>query len=145
IELILIQSHDLRGRVAIAAAAAASESAAYARRRQHLSQAEGAARRLDRVGSTWAAGLAAALRAGRLTLSGGGRRRGAGAGVLESLAVAETAFEAANMEVHAHFARRARALVSDSSADLAASEADLARCGVRRPDLLSRVFLPGRW
>ncbi|MEO1083440.1 MAG: hypothetical protein AAFY88_04295, partial [Acidobacteriota bacterium] len=135
IELVLIQSHDLRGRTAVACAAAAEDGAPG----RYLRLAESDARRLERAGSTWALGLAAALRAGLATVEGSPDR------ALEELAVAETAFDAADMTVHAAFAHRCRGLLTDSAREVEAADRTLAIAGIERPELMARTYLPGRW
>lgn len=139
IEMVLVQSHDLRARCALAAVASADDVDA-ANLRPALAAAEADARRLERAGSSWTLGLARTLRAGLATIQAD---RDA---VIEHLAVAQTAFEAAEMSVHAAIARRRMGQVLGHEVDVRAAD-DLLRLGsgIERPDRMADVGAPGRW
>lgn len=116
LEMVFVQSYDLRGRTLLAAAV--QEEAGRA---QRLARVEDHAKRLEKVGSNWSLALASLLRAGCATLGQSQER------VLEALEVAVAAFEASSMDVHASVARLCRAQVlagcpSGEAADRAAAE-----------------------
>lgn len=136
IEMVLVQSHDLRGRATLAAAAREND-----RRFQAglLARAETDARTLDRSGSRWSRGLAAMLRAGAAALGGDGDRAG------ERLADAETHFTAAEMQIHQAIARRRLAELRADDSGVAAADRKLADLGIRNPESMAGVFAPGRW
>ncbi len=138
IEMVLVQSHDLRGRAALAAAC---ETEDRRLRRRRLATATAAARRLERAGSSWALGLASLLRAGAATLAG---ERGA---VVARLELAETAFAGSDMALYAAVARRRRAQISrtDTVPLVALADQTLVNLGVRRPERWSAMLAPGRW
>jgi tetratricopeptide (TPR) repeat protein len=136
IEMVLVQSHDLRGRATLAAAARESDR----RFRAGLTaRVDGDARVLERSGSRWSRGLAAMLRAGVAAAGGDGDRARA------RLAEAETHFEAASMAVHLAVARRRLAELGGDAAGLAAADRQLEEAGIRDPVRLADVFAPGRW
>ncbi len=150
IEMVLIFSHDLRARCALAAAAEASvppeggkwnnvpegdRRNSAGRRSWLLSQAESSARTLERAGSSWPAGLAGLLRAGIADLRG---RRDTTLAHLENAAAD---FEASDMPVHAAIARWSYGRLFAGTA--AAEERVLDRLGVRDRQRLAAVFSPG--
>ena len=134
IEMVLIFSHDLRARCALAAAA---ETGDPRRRSWLLSQAEAEARALVRAGSSWPAALAAMVRAGVADLHG---RRG---DALADLEAAAGDFDASDMPGHAAVARwRHRSLFRGTAAE---EDETLDRLGVRNLARLAAVFSPGGW
>ncbi len=136
IDMILIMSHDLRARCALAAAMEVAPEDA-GRRTWLLGQAESGASALERAGSGWPKALAGLLRAG--VASVGGRRGSA----LAHLETAAAGFEAGDMPVHAAIARwRHGRLFTGAAAD---DERLLERLGIRNPERLAAVFSPGRW
>ncbi len=134
IEMVLILSHDLRARCAVAAAAQIGDDSR--RRSWLLGEAESGARRLERAGSSWPAALAGMLRAG--VASVGGRRGTA----LAHLEAAAGEFEASDMPAHAALARwrHGRFFAAAAPEDMIPG-----RLGVRDPARLAAVFSPGRW
>ncbi len=138
IEMVLILSHDLRARCALAAAAEIGvESRRRGRRSWLLGQAEAGARTLERAGSSWPAALAGLLRAGVASVRG---RRDAALACLEAAA---GDFEASDMPVHAAVARWRYGRWFSGTA--AGEERILERAGGREPERLSAVFSPGTW
>ncbi len=134
IAMVLILSHDLRARCAVAAAV---ESDDPARRSWLLGQAESGARTLDREKSSWPAGLAAMLRAGVASVRG---RRGT---ALAHLETAAGDFDASDMGAHAAIARwRYGRFFRGASA---AEDRTLERLGICNPERLAAVFSPGSW
>ncbi len=134
IEMVLILSHDLRARCAVAAAAQIDDSG---RRSWLLGEAESGARKLERAGSGWATALAGLLRAGIASVSG---RRGTALAHLETTA---GEFEASDMPVHAAVARWRYGRFFAGAAT--PEDRLLNRLGVRDPSRLAAVFSPGRW
>ncbi|MDA8017011.1 MAG: protein kinase [Thermoanaerobaculia bacterium] len=139
IEMVQVQSHDLRARCALAAAASSADIDPM-ELRSARAVAEADARRLERAGSNWTLGLGRTLHAGLATLEGDRDR------VIEHLAVARSAFEAAEMSVHAAIARRRMGQVLGHDVDVRAAD-DLLRLGngIVRPDRIADVGAPGRW
>ena len=149
IEMVLIFSHDLRARCALAAAVelaqdeehpqapAGSRRRLDSRRSWLLSQAEAGAGALERAGASWPAALAGMLRAGVASV------RGARGTALAQLEIAAGRFEASDMPVHAGIARWRYSLLSSGAAE--DSEQILERAGVRNPGSLAAVFSPGHW
>jgi len=136
IEMVLVQSHDLRGRATLAAAAREND-----RRFQAglMARAETDARTLGRSGSRWSRGLAAMLSAGVAALGGdadGARAR---------LVAAGGHFEAAAMAVHRAVARRRLAELEADDSGIAAADRELEELGIRNPRAMADVFAPGRW
>ncbi len=136
IEMVLVQSHDLRGRATLAAAARESD-----RRFQAglLARAENDARVLERSGSRWSRGLATLLRAGVATLRGAVERAAA------RLSEAENHFEAAEMAVHLTVVRRRGAELAGDQTAVAAANRTLRDLGIRQPGRMAGVLAPGRW
>ena len=134
IAMVLILSHDLRARCALAAAA---ECEHPARRSWLLSQAESGARALERERASWPAGLAGLLRAGIASIRG---RRGTALGHLETAA---SDFEASDMAAHVALARWRHGRLLRGTA--IAEDRILDRLGVRSPERLVAVFSPGSW
>ncbi|MEE8524939.1 MAG: AAA family ATPase [Thermoanaerobaculia bacterium] len=136
IEMVLVQSHDLRGRATLAAAAREND-----RRFQAglVVRAETDARTLERSGSRWSRGLAAMLRAGVAALGGAGdRARG-------RLVDAEGHFEAARMKVHRAVARRRLAELRADVSGIGEADRELENLGIRNPRSMADVFAPGPW
>lgn len=135
IEMVLIQSWDLRARCALAAAGETEDRSFIA---HLLAQAEAGARKIESAGSSWSAALAGALRAGAASIRG---HRDTALGQLE---IAARAFSESDMAAHAAVARRRfDRLFSGSAAP--DDERLLQELGVRDPDRLAAVLLPGRW
>ncbi|MEM9558165.1 MAG: protein kinase [Acidobacteriota bacterium] len=133
IEMVLVQSHDLRGRAALAAADATTDERT---RRRLLGVVEESARALVRAESTWARSLATALRGGAAAQAGDRDR------AFEALEVARTGFEACEMSVHAAAARRMLGLLREDESAIAAADDELGRFGIERPAAMTRVVLP---
>lgn len=136
IEMVLVLSHDLRARCALAAAAAADCDPGM--RSWFLDQAEAGARRLERAGSKWSQALASLLRAGHAALL----RRDTEAD--RHLANALTAFDELGMEAHVAVALARRASLGVDGAELDAGRL-LSRLGVERPERVAAVIAPGHW
>ena len=139
IEMVWVQSHDLRGRSALAAAAELQAGGRLAEMRPLLKQASADARRLDRMGTAWPLALASALRAGVASL------RGEPNAALEALAVAEAAFESADMAIHAAAVQRHRALVEGDAREIEAADQVMVGAGIARPDRFAFMLSPGHW
>lgn len=134
IEMVLVQSWDLRGRCALAAAASAEGGRA---RRRLLGQAEQAARRIGQARSSWARALQDALLAGiRL-------ERGDKAGARRHLEAAEPAFAASEMSVHLGVVRLRLAKLAGVGYE--AADAELRDLGVVRPEGMAAILMPGSW
>ena len=129
IEMVLILSHDLKARCALAAAVDDSE-----RRSWLLSQAESGASILERARSSWPTALASLLRAGVASVRG---QRGT---ALAHFEAAASYFEASDMPVHAAVARLRYGRLFTGAAT--AEERFLDRLGVRNPERLTAVFSP---
>ncbi len=128
----------LRARAAIAAATA--PDAAPALRRRRLAEATDAADAVARLPATWSRGLTAMIR-GAVAGAHGDRD-----GAITELAVAEVHLERAGMRAYAWAARARRGalLGGDTGALLVArSHAELVAVGVRRPDRMIAMILPG--
>ena len=134
IAMVLILSHDLRARCALAAAA---ESDDPTRRSWLLDQAESAAHTLDRERSSWPAGLAGLLRAGIASVRG---HRGT---ALTHLETAASDFDTSDMTAHAAIARWRHGRFFRGTA--IAEDHTLERLGVRNPERLVAMFSPGWW
>ncbi len=134
IEMVRVQSHDLRARAAIAAAGAEP-----AGRSALLRKARRDARRIERAGSSWAAALAAQLRAAVASLSGPPEA------VRGQLEKAEALFLDADMPIHAALARRRRAQHLGEPARIKEADRALAAEGVRQPERLAAALAPGKW
>ncbi len=139
IEMVWVQSHDLRGRCALAAAGELQAEGRLADMRPLLKQASADARRLDRMGTAWPLALASALRAGVASL------RGESDSALEALAVAEAAFESADMVIHAAAVQRHRALVQGLAREIEAADQVMLGAGIARPDRFAFMLSPGYW
>ena len=150
IEMVLILSHDLRARCALAAGVELSEreqrhqhqskespSGLGGRRSWLLSQAEAGAGALERAGASWPGALAGMLRAGVASI------RGERSEALAQLEIAAGRFEASSMPIHAAIARRRYGLLFSGTVE--DSERVLERAGIREPEKLAAVFSPGRW
>jgi len=133
IEMVMVQSWDLRGRCALAAAAAATGRS----RKRLLRQAEQAARRIGDARSSWARALQDALTAG-IRLERGDRE-----GARRHLAAAEPAFAASEMAVHLAILRLRQAKLSGEG--YAAADAELRDLGVARPEGMAAILMPGSW
>ena len=133
LELVRVQSHDLRGRSALAAAGDEDPR----RRRRWLARSAADGRALERVGSTWSRGLGLVLAAGVAELSG--RRREAG----PRLEAAATAFAEVGMEVHLATVRRRLAELAGRDDEIAAADRELREFGVRNPGRMAAVLAPG--
>lgn len=140
LDLVMVQSHDLRGRALLAAAVSQEEG-----REHRLQEVDSHARQLEKLGSSWSLALASLLRAGRATLSGHRDR------ALDPLEVAVAAFEATGMDVHAAVAGWCRAQIepvapgAGDGASVDAAEATLGALGIRRLEPLVAMLAPGRW
>lgn len=137
IEMVLVQSLDLRARAALAAAAVYGDANG---RERLLLQAEKDSLSIERCGSSWALGLARLLRAGVHTL------HGQRAQAQEHLEVAITAFEVEQMTLHSAVARRRRMeLYGGPEAELVRSDEVLRGFGVEVPERFVAVLAPGRF
>ena len=136
IEMVLIFSHDLKARCALAAA---SETEDPPLRAWLLRQVETGAHRIERAGSSWSLALASSLRSGIDALSG---RRAA---ALAQLDRAAGAFDATDMVVHAAVARWRRGRLAEAVDPVSDAEALLRELGVRDPQRLAAVLAPGGW
>ncbi len=134
IEMVLVQSWDLRGRCALAAAAAATSGPA---RRRLLGHAEKAARRIGAARSSWAQALEDTLRAG-IRLEQGDRE-----GARRHLEAAEPAFAACEMSLHLGVVRLRLGQLTGRGYDLA--DAELRDLGVVRPEGMAAILVPGSW
>ncbi|MEM1205328.1 MAG: protein kinase [Acidobacteriota bacterium] len=159
IEMVMVESHDLRGRCALAALesvlreaggtqapgprvevgrAGAFEADVVAMRRW-IAQIEDDARTVERAGSRWSEALADTLRAGLASA------RGQWTEALDRLGTAERAFDAADMPLHAAaVGRRAGQLLGDEER-IAACDEGMRKRGVRRPERWCAVLAPGSW
>ena len=142
IEMVLILSYDLRARCALAAAAESDVAKGRGghrggRRSWLLGQAESAAQKLARSGTSWPAALAAMLRAGIASCRG---RRGT---ALAQLETAAAEFAVSDMPLHAAIARWRHGRYFSGTAT--AAEGVLESRGVRNPERLAAMFSPGRW
>ena len=136
IDLVLILSYDLRGRVALALAVVSEGGG----RRRLLELAEGCAKRLERASSSWPLGLASLLRAGVASVRRDAER------TREHLEVAISAFDAGSMTVHGLVARLRRAQVAEADEGrIAAAGQALRDLGLVRPRRLASVLSPGAW
>ena len=136
IEMVLVQSYDLRARCALAAAVEDSRQ-----RPRLLVKAQRDAGLLERVGSPWALGLASLLRAGIASV------RGFREAVAAHLGNAEAAFLESDMAIHGAVTRRRRGQCDAVYGAAGVDEADhrLRDQGIRRPERLAAVFSPGCW
>lgn len=146
IEMVLVESHDLRARVAVALAAGRGgdaeppdEGEAAVRREVWLGRSTRDRRVLERVGSPWAQALATALAAGAASVAG---RYEEAARHLDEAALS---FRGLRMEVHALVAARRQAELRGDAGRVAAADRILADRGVEDPVRLARLYLPGRW
>lgn len=134
IEMVLVQSWDLRGRCALAAAA---ESRDRRTRRRLLAEAEKAVRRIGAARSSWAQALQQSILAG-IRLESGDREA-----ARRHLEAAEPAFAASEMIVHAGIVRLRLAKLTGRGYDLA--DAELRDLGLVRPEGMAAILLPGSW
>jgi hypothetical protein len=136
IQLPRIMAWQLRGRAAIAAMADATPRD----QARLLTSLVRDARRLDRERMPWASAYAALLRAGVAA------RHGRKGDATSELTRAELAFEAADMQLYARIARRARGLVvggAEGAGLVSAEDAWLTEHGVRAPRSFARMHAPG--
>jgi len=136
VQLLRLESLQLRARCAVAAAAAV----APAERAPLLRAAERDARRVERERMEWATPLATLVRAGVAAL----RADEAGAAAL--LDHAARGLDAADLVLHAAAARRRRADLiggDEGAAARAAADAVFRRQGVAAPDRLVAMMVPG--
>ncbi|MEL7058959.1 MAG: protein kinase [Acidobacteriota bacterium] len=139
IEMVLVMSHDLRGRAALAAAfeaGAEGERTALAIRR--LRDVRAASRRLRSVGSDWARAAAAMLEGGAATFEGD---LGAAARAFES---ARTGFEASGMTLHQAVAALRLAEIHGAEPAARAAASRLLGLGICDPQSMARVVAPFR-
>ena len=153
IDMVLILSHDLRARCALAAACEAAADPQL--RTWLLAQAEQGAKRIERVGTSWATALANLLRAGIASCEARGEA------IASHLQAAVSACESCGMVIHAAVARwrngtlptvgsaRGAARQKRSQRDRVVGDSDarwlLFERGVRHPERLAAVILPGDW
>jgi hypothetical protein len=125
----------LRGRAALAAAAEP-----FAKRERLHREVEEIAHSFEREGSPWATAEMRALRAGLLA------QRGDERGALAALLRANADFEAADMHLHATFARRLSGLLLGGEAgqkQKEAAEETLRELGIVNPAAWTQLLLPG--
>jgi serine/threonine protein kinase len=136
VQLIRVQSHDLRARAALAAACADATA-----RERWLTDVESSARKLDRERIPWAQALGALARAGAAAARGQDERA---VGLFED---AITRCRAADMRLHAAIAerRKGQVMAGTGGAQLVAS-ADrwMADEGVVSPARMAFTFAPCR-
>ena len=138
LELVRVQSHELRGR-ALLAAAVEDEG----RRSKLLAEVEATAQQLDKAGSSWALALASMLRAGSAALGPHPEQ------ALDSLEVAIAAFDASAMAVHTAVARFCRARLEmaqrggNDFREMDRASAELLALGIHRPEPLVAMLAPG--
>jgi hypothetical protein len=138
LDSVMVQSHDLRARAAIAAMACGK-----AGNLPHLAQLS--IGRMERSANPWGQGLAALARAGLGSLS---TSRGA---VEEALARGIEIFDAASMVVYGSVARLRQGQIlalekrPEGAAAVAAATAALRANGIREPEHLADMLAPGRW
>jgi len=126
-----VTMRDLAGRVALACA----ELSQGRQRASRLSEAEAAAKYLERIDAPWAIGPSHALYAGVLATRGERRR------ALASLDLAEGAFRTSSMTLHAEVMRARRAAIESKPA-----RGELLReLGLARPDRWIALLAPGKW
>lgn len=136
LEMVLVLSHDLRGRAALATAVEAEEGP----RRSHLlRRVRRDAQRLHRIGSPWAAGLAQLLLAGVATIQGTSTQ------AATSLEAAEEAFTTSDMKIHAAIVQRRSGQVLGIADQVRQADKVLGRQDIERPDLIARMLAPGWW
>jgi serine/threonine protein kinase/tetratricopeptide (TPR) repeat protein len=133
IEMVLVQSWDLRGRCALAAAVAARGPA----RKRLLAEAEKAVRRIGAARSSWAQALQEALSAG-ISLERGNRE-----GARRHLEASEPAFAASEMSLHLGVVRLRLAKLTGQGYELA--DAELRDLGLVRPEGMAAILVPGSW
>lgn len=133
IEMVLVQSWDLRGRCALAAATLAQGR----EKKRLLREAEKATRRLGVARSSWARALQDALWAS-IRLEQGDREQ-----ARFHLEAAEPAFAASEMIVHVGVVRLRLAQLLGRGYDLA--DAELRDLGLVRPEGMAAILLPGSW
>jgi len=134
VELIRSIMTDLRARAAVAAAAVAGERAALLRRALHD------ARTLARAPLVWTEAASRAIRAGVAAA------RGDRATAIAHLREAAVAFEGADMALHAAAVRHQLGLAlgdDEGTTLLAAADQWMAGQGVRRPDRIAAMLVPG--
>ncbi len=134
IEMVLVQSHDLLGRSALAAAGEVDGR----QRRRFLARVAASRRRLEGMRSTWSRALGAVLGAGVAEIRGARRE------ARSRLESAATDFAASGMAVHGAVVRRRLAELAGAAAELAAADFELRDLGVRNPRRMSSVLAPGR-
>jgi hypothetical protein len=136
IEATRIDAWHLRARVALAAA----QRASGAERAQLIARARRDGRRLRAIGATWALPLVDAIEGAAHALTGAAQP------AIDAFAAAETAFETQGMALHAASARRARGILMGSdagSAVVGAADEILVSAGVRSPERMMALFVPG--
>ncbi len=134
IEMVLILSHDLGARCALAAAA---ESDDPSLRSWLLHRAVRSARRIGRAESAWSSALADLLH------SGVAAARGRHSTALARLRAAAAGFDQCEMVVHAAACRRRLGRLTGDAEAVAAAEQVLRERGVGAPDRMSAVLAPG--
>jgi hypothetical protein len=133
VQNIRIEARGFRGRAALAAARGSDRAA-------RLAEAAREARAIARERTDNASGIAALIRAGVAA------RRDQQARALAELQIADSAFTAADMVMHAHCARHALGSLQGGDAGAAAMQAavaGLAQQRVARPERLIRMLAPG--
>ena len=133
IEMVLVQSWDLRGRCALAAATQETGK----NKKRLLREAEKAARRIGAARSSWAQALQDVLLAG-IRLEEGDR-----AAARRHLEAAEPAFAASEMSLHVGIVRLRLAQLIGQGYELA--DAELRDLGLVRPEGMAAILLPGSW
>ncbi len=136
IEIVLILSHDLRSRCALAAAAEGACDPAF--RSWLLDQAEAGAHKIERAATPWSVGLSSLLLAGVALL------RGHDAEQLKHLETAIIAFDRCGMTAHAAVAIWRRSQLDPASSKGKDAVDVLTKKGVRDPERLAAMLAPGK-
>jgi len=135
LQLYRVSWADIRGRAALALAA----QEVGAGREARVRETDSCVRALAGEKVTWAAGLAALLRAGALAT------RGELAAAATSLLEAERLLEQAAMSLHVAVTRARRGELSGDSALLESAHSSIAAQGVRDPARIVDVLAPGAY
>lgn len=139
IDMVWVQTYNLRAGSALAAAVELRAQGAGGEATRAEKQARGDIQQLERIASRWSQALVWALKAGLASLSG------AEGSAERALQAAREAFQAADMSIHAAAAARHLASLRDAATEIDQAEAIMTAAGIARPARFALMLVPGRW